>query len=220
VGVDVPHVVDALLGLVEAEDAVASSLRDVDDAFVLAEGEAGGCAEAAEGDGADALLLHIDDEETAAGARGQVLPECAAVGEEDVARVVGEDEGVRAEQRCALVLVDEFGLLGVGGEGDDGLAEEVGEVVAALGGVEHHRPHLTVDLSEQLELSLQVLDDLAVEGAEHQRLLSLEGREQRRVHLQDLLGVRQREEHLVSYNYIREGSWVRGGKVDRVGMCG
>jgi len=102
---------------------------------------------------------------------------------------------VRAEQRRSLKLVDKFGLLRVVGEGDDGLLEQVREVVATLGVVVGHRPHLSVDLREQLQLAFEVLNYFAVEGAEHQGLLRLEGRVERRVHLQDLLGVGQREEH-------------------------
>lgn len=103
---------------------------------------------------------------------------------------------MRAEEGSALVLVDELGLGGVGGgETDDGLAEEVGEVVAVLGGVVGDCAHLPVDLGEQLELALRVADDLPVERAEHQRVLVLERRVQWRVHLQQLLRVRKRKEH-------------------------
>jgi hypothetical protein len=77
----------------------------------------------------------------------------------------------------------------------DGLLEQVREVVATLGVVVGHRPHLSVDLREQLQLAFEVLNYFAVEGAEHQGLLRLEGRVERRVHLQDLLGVGQREKH-------------------------
>jgi hypothetical protein len=45
---------------------------------------------------------------------------------------------VRAEEGLSLVLINEFRLLGVAGEGDDGLSEEVGEVVAVLGVVVGH----------------------------------------------------------------------------------
>lgn len=133
------------------------------------------------------MLLHVDHEQTAIGVGGHVLPEGSAVSEEDVASAIGEQQGVWAEEGLSLILVDELGLLGVVGEGDDRLPEEVGEVVAALGLVVGHCAYLSVYLGEQFELSLQVLDDFAVEGAEDQRLLRLEGRVDCAIHLQDLL---------------------------------
>ena len=123
-----------------------------------------------------------------------------------------------AKKRGSLVLIDKFSLLGVVREGDDGLLEEVSEVVAVFGSIVCHGSHLSVDLGEQFELSLQILDYLSVEGAEHQRLLGLEGRVQGGVDLQDLLGVSQREEHhQISYNNIERGSGGRGVESVSVG---
>lgn len=113
-------VVDALLGLVVAQDAVASRLADVDQLLLLPEGDPRGGTEAAEGNRPDALLLHVDQEEGALRVGSGVFTEGAAVGEEDIAGVVGEGEGVGAEEGGALVLVDELGFCGIGGgEGDD-----------------------------------------------------------------------------------------------------
>lgn len=108
-------------------------------------------------------MLHIDHEQTPIGVRGHVLPEGSTISEEDVAGTIGEEERVWAEEGLSLILVDKFGLLGIVGEGDDGLPKQVGEVVAGLGLVVGYCTYLSVDLGEQFELSLQVLDDFAVE---------------------------------------------------------
>lgn len=60
-----PHIVDSFFGLVEAKDAVLACFGYVDHALILTEGQPCRCAEAAESNRPDALLLHVDNKQTA-----------------------------------------------------------------------------------------------------------------------------------------------------------
>lgn len=83
---ELPHVIDALLGLVESHNPVPPCFSNVDDAFVLAEGEAGGRGEASESNRPNALLLHVNHKERSTGVRCHVLAKGSAIAEENVAR--------------------------------------------------------------------------------------------------------------------------------------
>ena len=52
---------------------------------------------------------------------------------------------------------------------------------------------MPVDLGEQLELSLCVLDDLPIVGADEERVVDLDGALEWGVDFEDLLGVAERE---------------------------
>jgi hypothetical protein len=71
---------------------------------------------------------------------------------------------VWTQQGRAFVLVDQFSLGRVTGvETDYGLTKQVGEVVAIFGVIIVDASYLSIDFSEEFELSLDVPDDFSIE---------------------------------------------------------
>lgn len=112
------------------------------------------------------------------------LPERPRVSEQYVAGLVGDNDRVGSLQQLPLVLVDQLGLRVVAGtHGNNGLPEQIRNIVGILGGVKGNRPDLSIYFCYQLQLALRVTDDLSIVAADQQTVIDLDGRVQGRVYL-------------------------------------
>ena len=104
---------------------------------------------------------------------------------------------MRTNQWSSFILIDKLSLCGISGiKRDNGLSKHISKVVAVLSIVESDSSNLSVDLAEKFELPFTVSDNFAIERAENKLVLELNWGVDRRVHLEDLLGVSQRKVHL------------------------
>ena len=80
----IPHVVDALFGLVKAQDSISSCLRHVDQLFIMTEGQPCGGRQTPQCNRPNTLLLHVDHKKTTLGVWRKVLTKRPTVSEENV----------------------------------------------------------------------------------------------------------------------------------------
>ena len=191
------QVVNPFLWLIKSQNSIFSSLAHIQKLLIFAKGQSSGSTETSEGQRPDALLLHIDDKEGTLRISRWILPKGTWVSEEDVSGVVAEDERVRAKERRPFVFIHKFSLWSISSwKWNDGLFQKISQVVAVFGIVEDRSSDLSVDLGKKFKLSFLILDDLSVERCKDECVLLLKRWEERRVDLEQLLGVSEWEEHI------------------------